>query len=254
MKPQELMNISMEIGMQMLESGAEVNRVEDTIERICKAYNVANVEVFTITSAIIITIQLKEEMPFTQMQRVGKYETNLEKMDKLNSLSRYICKNKPSYENVKNAIKEIENNTKRYPEWVFVLIYGILASVLAGFYGGDISDFITSAYIGAMLRILLNIIKRVSSNYVILNAVVAFIAGSMAVFAISLGIGHNIHAIITGNMMLLIQGVVLTNSMRDMINGDIMSGMLRFIEAIIGSIAVAIGFVFATVYIGGIFL
>ncbi len=42
---------AMSIGEQLLISGAEVGRVEDTICRICKAYGAERVDVFSITSS-----------------------------------------------------------------------------------------------------------------------------------------------------------------------------------------------------------
>ena len=42
--------------------------------------------------------------------------------------------------------------------------------------------------------------------------------------------------------MLYIPGVQMTNSIRDILCGDIMSGLLRLIEAIILAVSIAIGF------------
>lgn len=58
--------------------------------------------------------------------------------------------------------------------------------------------------------------------------------------------------IIIGNIMLLIPGVALTNSIRDMISGDIMAGMLRFCEACLVSLAIAAGYIIAALIFGGI--
>jgi uncharacterized membrane protein YjjP (DUF1212 family) len=52
--------------------------------------------------------------------------------------------------------------------------------------------------------------------------------------------------------MLLIPGVVLTNSLRDLISGDTNSGLLRLFEAIITALAIAIGFGLASASLGGI--
>ena len=47
---------AMTIGEQLLISGAEVGRVEDTIRRICLAYGAERVDVFSITSSIVTTM------------------------------------------------------------------------------------------------------------------------------------------------------------------------------------------------------
>jgi uncharacterized membrane protein YjjP (DUF1212 family) len=64
--------------------------------------------------------------------------------------------------------------------------------------------------------------------------------------------GEHLDKIIIGNVMLLMSGVQLTNSIRDLIGGDIMSGVLRFADAMITAIAVASGFVLATMLLGGV--
>ena len=46
-----------------------------------------------------------------------------------------------------------------------------------------------------------------------------------------------------GNIMLLIPGIPFTNSIRDMLSGDTMSGLLRMCECLLRTVAVAAGFV-----------
>lgn len=45
-----------------------------------------------------------------------------------------------------------------------------------------------------------------------------------------------------GNIMLVIPGRQLTNSLRDMINGDTISGLLNMSEALMRAVFVAMGF------------
>ena len=52
---QEFLFNALNIGEEMLISGAEVSRVEDSVRRICIAYGAEKVDVFTITSAIVVT-------------------------------------------------------------------------------------------------------------------------------------------------------------------------------------------------------
>jgi uncharacterized membrane protein YjjP (DUF1212 family) len=52
--------------------------------------------------------------------------------------------------------------------------------------------------------------------------------------------------------MLLIPGISLTNSLRDLIGGDTNSGLLRLAEAIVTALSIAIGFGLASAVFGGI--
>ena len=56
------------------------------------------------------------------------------------------------------------------------------------------------------------------------------------------GIGVHPDKIMIGNIMLVIPGIQLTTSLRDMINGDTISGLLNLSEAILKAISVALGF------------
>ena len=57
--------------------------------------------------------------------------------------------------------------------------------------------------------------------------------------------------IIIGDIMLLIPGFVMTNSLRDMLVGDTISGIMRFTESLLWAIGLASGFMLAIWLIGG---
>ena len=63
---------------------------------------------------------------------------------------------------------------------------------------------------------------------------------ALAFLAVRLGWIPSVDKIIIGNIMLLIPGIALTNSLRDMISGDIISGLLRFLDAILVAAAVCV--------------
>ena len=56
-----------------------------------------------------------------------------------------------------------------------------------------------------------------------------------------------------GDIMLIIPGLMLINSVREMLCGDIMSGLLRLLESVIISMAIACGFAVAILSAGKIF-
>ncbi len=86
----ELLSCALDIGEQMLVSGAEVNRVEDSISRICKAYDAKRVDVFTITSSIVVTLQMNNGNTLTQTRRISKYYIDIDKLKNLISFPLYM--------------------------------------------------------------------------------------------------------------------------------------------------------------------
>ena len=71
----------------------------------------------------------------------------------------------------------------------------------------------------------------------------------MSVFV---GIGQHIDMVMIGSIMLLIPGISLMNSLRDMMCGDIITGILRLAEALMMAVAIAAGFGIAIMMLGGL--
>ncbi len=109
-----LLDCALDIGEQMVICGAEISRVEDTIERICRAYGAQRVDVFTITSCIITTVKFDDGRPITQTRRIHASCNDLTKLDKLNALSRYICETKPDCDKIRSEFKRL-SASKSYP-------------------------------------------------------------------------------------------------------------------------------------------
>ena len=51
--------------------------------------------------------------------------------------------------------------------------------------------------------------------------------------------------------MLLIPGIAFTTALRDVINGDTISGLVGISEAVIKAVAIAIGFAAILMHVGG---
>ena len=63
----------------------------------------------------------------------------------------------------------------------------------------------------------------------------------MAVILYSLGLGENYDSIIVGAIMPLLPGMAMTNAVRDIVQGDLLSGTTRIVEAILVGVAIAVG-------------
>lgn len=241
----EYLSAALDIGEQMLESGAEVNRVEDTIARICKAYGAERVDVFTITSSIVVTIKGAAFGTVTQTRRIKNLNYNLNKLSLLNDLSRFVCAEKP----LPQAIGERVDSIDRAPSYRFIsqlMIYGLISAAFSVFFGGTANDAMASGLIGVIIRLLEEPMRRMNISRIFSCFVCAVAAGVLAVLAVRTGAAENADMISIGNIMLLIPGVALTNAIRDMFQGDTLAGLARFCEAIIMANIVVLGVTLAS--------
>ena len=236
---------ALDIGERMLISGGEVNRVEDTITRVCKAAGAKRVDVYTITSSIVVTMGMPDGQVITQTRRISRQKLDMNALDRLNDLSRYICQTKPSVAEVRSMLKQIEV----LPQYSFgtqVVMYALVSGSCAMFFGGNGWDGLASALIGVLLKFVQTFLNKTCPSDFFTIILCSIFGGVMAHLFLRLGLGENPAMINLGNIMLLIPGIKLTNAIRDMIRGDTITGVLCFAEAVIVSMASAWGFAVIT--------
>lgn len=245
----KLFNLAMDIGEQMLVCGAEVHRVEDSLNRIFKAMGAQRVDVFIITSSMVVTARREGEEPFTQTRRIKDTGTDYERLHKLNELSRRICAEMPSAEQISAELSEI-SRSKGYPRWLICLCYSLIAGVFTLFFGGGIAEAGVSLIVGLTVSFVVILCERISKNKMFAKFVSSLAATVLALVALKIGLIANIDKVIIGNIMTLIPGIGITNAIRDLFVGDSIAGLLRTIEACLTALAIAAGY-FAVIFIAG---
>ena len=132
----EILSISLDVGERMLKCGAEVSRVEKTITIICESYGVKYREVFAMNSLIVATLR-DENDSVTESRRIAYHENDLGQLERLNDLSRSICKKNVSRKIVLSRIDECK---KRKNNKLIILGQVLAASSFTLFFGGNLKD------------------------------------------------------------------------------------------------------------------
>lgn len=245
----KLFKYAIDIGEQMLVSGAEVRRVEESINRMCRAMGAARVDVFIITSSVVVTIHTDEGEVLTQTRRVLSTGTNFEKLHLLNDLSRKICQNSLTEEEIQERFNAAIN-AKKAPLWLEFICYAVIAGAFTLFFGGSVIEAVISLVVGAVVRLGILLCNKLVKNKIADKFFSAVIATLLAFIAVRLGWITGVDKIIIGNIMTLIPGIGLTNALRDLFTGDSISGLLRLIEAALIALAIAAGY-FLVAVLGG---
>lgn len=238
---------AMTIGGKMLVCGAEVGRVEDTITRICYAYGAKRVDVFSLTTSIITTVDAGELGILTQSRRVSGLSTDLSLLDELNCLSRKICSERISAEQIEAELEKICHGPK-YSFGMQLFIYALISGSFAVFFGGTLKDMAVSAVIGIALKYAEYFLRKEKINSFVTILLCSVVGGFLANLAVALHLGDYVEMISIGNVMLFIPGVGFTNSMRDMFSRDIVTGMIRLVESLLTAAVMAMGFAFSNVF------
>ena len=247
---QRIVACILDIGESMLTSGAEVMRVEDTITRLCDAYGFVSSDVLTILSSIILTATTADGDIITQTRRIKTRDTNLTRVERLNALSRQIVAEPLPSDQFSKAFEEAVN-VPLYSRPLIFWAYGFNAAVFTIFFGGDLLDFCASFFVGLGVYIYQHLGSKLRMNGILLNLLCSAMMALTVVGLHAIGLGHNSDKIVIGNIMLLIPGLALTTSLRDLINGDMLSAIIGFLEALLKALAIAVGAAIVLTRFGG---
>ena len=231
----------LDIGQHMLQCGGEVSRVEDSIRRLCLSFGAERADVFTITSSIVVTIYAHRFGAVTQTRRITGSAYDLRRLELLNQLSRRICAEHLNLEETEQALGKILATPQR-GFGMQVLTYALISSSFSVFLGCLPQDAAASGVIGIVLKCLDGLIRKTEANAFLSSLLCACLGGLLAGLAVRFHLGDNVDMISIGNIMLLIPGIALTNSLRDMFSGNTISGLMRFIEAVLLALTIAFGF------------
>ena len=246
-----ILSLALDLAKSMVQCGAEINRVEETVRHLCFAYGIPKTEVFSIISMVYATVIEKDGRTYTQMRRIYSYAPNFDRLEQLNALSRKFCSQKPPVEEAMAELKSIFVKKKRFRPTV-CLGYIIAAMGFTVFFGGTFADSVASAPIALVIYLINAYIKATGVNRLFFTALSSAVSGFMAILFVHFGLADNANMIMIGDIMLIIPGLMLVNSVREMLCGDIMSGLLRLLESVIIALAIACGFAVAIITMGKI--
>ncbi len=236
---EKLLEQSLNIGRALLENGAETYRVEESISRIMTAYGIPKVEVFAIPTCIITSI-CAEDGTLTKVERITQRTTNLDRVTQLSNLSRQICENRPEAQAIRSQLDRILAKPS-YPFYMQLLAFMLVASSFTVVFGGNLRAGLAAALCGLCTKPVLDLLVRFQTNVFFTNIIGGALIAAVALAVMHLGISDQIDLIIIGTLMNLVPGVAITNSMRDIIAGDFVSGLTKLTEAVIIGVAMALG-------------
>lgn len=244
MKSNDLLTVITAVGSMLIEYGAEIYRVEESIMRIASAYgydkNGKSVEVFAIPTSLIITVDSGDGFPLTRTKRIVSRATNLDRVDKINNLSRFICAEKPNSTLILKHIDEIKRRRiYNYP--IQVISYAIVGFTFALFFGGDIKDAAAAGFISVLIKFLETAVAKIRPSTFFQSVICSLMTASIAVIISRFGFTNGFDKVIIGASMTMVPGIILTNCMRDFIAGDFLAGLYTLTEALLIAVGMAVG-------------
>lgn len=238
---QDLLDTCLTAGELMIEGGSEMYRVEDTMLRIAKSAGEPDPRVFVVPTGVFMSL---DHGNYCQSILVHERNINLELVDRINSLSRAFADKKITLQEVKREVDKIAHGGfPTFPLWLQTIGAAVLSATLMVMFMNnyDWVDFPAAAIVGAIGFLSFYYFKRFTNVKFLAELVATLVMTVVAAGLVNLFPKMIIDNILTGALMPLVPGLALTNALRDLFKGDILSGMAKICEALLTAFALGGG-------------
>jgi uncharacterized membrane protein YjjP (DUF1212 family) len=236
----DILEVCLLAGKIMLQSGAETYRVEDTMMRIAASFGIEQSHSFVTPTGIIFSIEGTEPTK-TKLIRIIERTTDLTKVALVNSISRRISNGELSVRDANTLLKEMESSKISYPIWLQVLAASISSACFLIMFKGSWNDFLPALITGGLGYTFFLYLHRFIPIKFFAEFLSATTIGLLSFLFVWLGIGTEIDKIIIGSVMPLVPGLLITNAVRDLMAGHLVSGLSKGAEAFLTAFAIGAG-------------
>lgn len=277
---EQALQLATEAGHILLENGAEISRVEETMERIAAAYGVEDESFFVLSNGIIATGQHYARAEFIPIKG-----TQLSRVVEVNQLSREVehrrpagpsAPQSPSHPAAPMPVPELAARLQAirtapgHPAWEIILGIALGVSAFSILFGGSLTDAAATLACGFLLGTFMAYVSPHLSR-LIGNVAGGLVGGLLCILAVHLAtqlLSHSatqplspsatLHLpnMIIGTIIALVPGVPFTNGIRDLANEDYIAGTTRLTDAFLAFLCIALGvalaFIVEGLFAGGI--
>lgn len=224
----------------LIENGAEIARVQTDTEALARAAGMREAECFALPTGVVITVEDAQGKTTTVVRRIHQRVLHLERLNRLEACIREAVETPTPLEIVVKNLR----SAAQAPGWgpaALIPASGLAAGGFALFYGGNLAEGAFALGLGLLWALFKLFLERPWIPGVFTTAIGSFFAveGSL----LGADVFHQLHAepIATGTLMLLVPGLALVQTLRDLVAGELVTAQSRFAEVLMTGAALAIG-------------
>lgn len=239
----DVLNIALTSGIIMLKNGSETYRVRNIIYQILFAKKIKeeNIDILVVGTGIIVTVVPDgSSVPITINKSVDKRINNLQKISQVASLAKHFSNGEISATQAMKKLKII-NNAISYSLFVKTIATCLGTASFSIAFGGSLSDGFFTFLATIVPAFLINYARKNDFPFFLSNMVVGALVALFALVFLTTHLVMSINNMIASVIIILTPGVVAVTAIRDMVNGDFITGASRGIDALIQAASLALG-------------
>lgn len=225
----------------ILENGAETYRVEDTVLRLCRSYGFIDASVLALSTGVAISLSSQGRNEAV-IRRVSKRSLNLSRVNEVNDLSRRIAGGGIGMDAALQLLTSIQKSPQGKPVYM-IFLAGLSAGCFALMFGGGILECLIALLCGMTAQAIGYAFRRADFSLILISLTGGLLCSAITMCACFLFplTPASMETALSGAIMPLVSGLMMTNAVRDALRGDLISGLARSVEALLVAIMVALG-------------
>lgn len=237
-----VVDMAMHAGRILLKNGGEIFRVEETIKRICGRFHVNHVDIFSMSHGIFVSAENENGEAYTKVNHVPLSSSHLGIVAEVNELSREISAGRVKLEEAEERLEKIEKIPPK-KRWFQYMAAGLASGTFALMLGSSVPEAVAAFLIGFLSYVWVLFAGKHNLSKIIVN-----IVGGVIMTVLALAFMHipfltilKLDGMMVGAIMPMIPGVAFVNAIRDIVDTDFLSGLVRMIDALLVFVYIAIG-------------
>lgn len=238
---EKILSLAVLAGEIMLKNGGETRRVEQTMEHIARAGGAVQVQSFVIPTGVFLSVFNEKGEARTAIRRIHERTINLDRIAKVNELSRRLVDGRAEFSSAEALLNRIARERTGFSLLPSMIASGLVASTTTVVMEASIPEDMGAFLAAFAVRYVAHIVARRRGVQFVLE----FLGGmTVALVGVTLQavfpyIGCDM--VIIGGVMPLVPGVAITNAIRDLIGGDLLSSVSRVMETACSAAAITMG-------------
>ncbi|MCK9222525.1 MAG: threonine/serine exporter family protein [Limnochordia bacterium] len=236
----EALELCVLAGALLLGSNAEIDRTESTIAKMAKAVGMKEAEVFATPTGFVVTLEDQNGNSKTQVRRITNTGNNLSVLDEVNGVSRSLAQGKVSATEARALLRAVSDKKPSHRGWI-ALNVGIASGSITYLLGGGLSDLGIVCLISMTAYLISAGLERVGRYRILSIATGAVWITAWVLISSQFIEGLSIETDIVGALMFYVPGITITNGIRDITSGNLISGAARLLDALLVALTLAFG-------------
>ncbi|HHT67109.1 MAG TPA: threonine/serine exporter family protein [Erysipelotrichaceae bacterium] len=229
-KVEYILDFCKELGKQMIVCGANIERVDLSIERICHAYGLHDVTCANLTTRISLSAKDDKQYYAHRQTDVPSQSFNLERLKKLTHLSYYVRDHTPDVTTLRDLLSEIKSND--FPWWIILIGYLIAMMALGRIFNAGIRELLVIELNTLMLFGINKLTSKIQLSKIVANFISMFLCSVIAMLLYAAHLIGNFYVVAITNAFFLIPGIQMINCARNLLSGNEMNGIIEFLKVI----------------------